>query len=118
MKLDMIVVLAHLAQIVQSWQFTLSDDSFKVVSKFIGNLVRDGIESEKSDFFDTLLLRMEIKSETNLFGEIALQVSPAALMTMDCSYLRKEKIQQRFSMIIVTVDDNDGVNFSITLTSV
>lgn len=113
----MIAVLAHLAHIVQSCQFAPSSDSSKIVSNFIGNLVRDAIVSEKSEFFDILLLRMEIKSETNLFGEIALQVSPAALMTMDCSYLRKEKIQQRFSMIIVTVDDYDGVNISITLTS-
>lgn len=98
---------------VESLRLGLTDSGSQIVSKFVSDLVRDAVASEKSNYFDILLLRMEIKTETNLYGEIASKVSPAAMLTADCSYPREVKILQRFSIIILVTDDNNGVRNEI-----
>lgn len=95
--------------IVQSLGLLPNYGGFQIVSKFIGDLVRDAVASEKHDFFYILLLWMERQSEKDFYGEIAWEASSAALMKFDCFLPLKVKIQLRFSMIIVVTDENDGV---------
>lgn len=98
-----------MALMIKSVILSPNDGDYRIVSRFIGDLVRDAIASENSDYFDTLLLRMEKKSTSDFYGEIASEASITSTMTIDCFLTRKIKIQQHFSMIIVVTDENNGV---------
>lgn len=109
MKSFRIILVSSTILFVESLKLGLTDGGSQIVSKFVSDLVRDAVASEKSNFFDILLIRMENKTETNIYGEIAAKVSPAAMLTVDCYYPRKVQILQRFSIIILITDDNNGV---------
>lgn len=109
MNLSDIFLLLSLVLFVQSIVLAPVDGGSKTVSTFVGDLVHDAVASEKSDFFDILLMRMKTNAENDLYGEIALKVSPVTVLTVDCSFSRETKILKRFSMIIVVTDDKNGV---------
>lgn len=109
MKPIVIFILISLVLFAQSLRLSAIDGGSQNVSKFVSDLVRDAVASENSNFFDVLLLQIENKAETDIYGKITSKISPAAMLTVDCFFPREFQILQRFSMIIVVTDDNNGV---------
>lgn len=107
MKFIQVFCVFVVLKIIHTQLNTIKGFEAQIVLNFVGDLVRDATAGNLQQVFDVALLEMVLEPKSELFNQIAIEISPAVVLTVDCS--RTPEVINSFSMIIVVTDHTDTV---------
>lgn len=91
-------------KIVATQFMAKTDNDYQIVAKFVGELVRDASKKDPPKNYDTLVVQVEGKPQSEFFDEILMQLRFENVLLTFSNQKSIEKVLQGAPMIVIITD--------------